>query len=983
MTDADRAYRIFSGAIELPDAERLAYLDRACGDDAALRAEVESLLRADRAACGFLESGAASNPLQEAVDAADPLLGRTIGRYRVDAVIARGGMGVVYRATQEKPHREVALKLIAHGMTSAEMRKRFEVEAQVLGRLQHPGIAQIIEAGTTDLGFGPQPYFAMERIDGLLLSRHAEEHELGTAERLRLLIKVCEAVQHAHRKGVIHRDLKPANILVDAIGQPKVLDFGVARCTDPELQATRAETSEGQMVGTLSYMSPEQVRGVPGEVDTRTDVYSLGVIGYELLTGALPHDLEGCSFTAAARKVAEEAPRSLRAAGRAYPSDLETILGKALATDRERRYGSPSDLAADLQRFLENRPIEARPPSALYQARKLVARNRLAASLTGLVLVLLAALAGAMAVQANRIRVERDRAEAEAAAAHQVADFLQEVFQLPAPAQAQGETVTAREILDRGAERISTELEDQPQLQTRLMVLMGGVYEGLGLLDDAEPLLEDAVERVGAGSVTPEVRVEAEKGLAWLRRAQGRYEEGLEHAATAERIALAELDPEGEGTAQAVQTVGVLARDLGRLDLAEEKLLRAGEMLTALHGPDDESVGENLYHQAWLSFRKEEYSLALERSGRACGILEAAGPLHPKLALCLADQASILGASGEHDRAIEVMQRAIGIWDAILPADHPSRASAIDNLGTLYWRQGDLEAAAREYERGRAIRIRALGPRHVDVASSTYNLALAYRNQGRLDKAEPLFREALDVYDETVGPGHPSAVRARLTYAYLLRVTGRRDRALAAYDLMIEAMDDVPGLKLAEAHYARGMTLLELRRWADAQADLEAAREMTAALEGPDDPRLAGVRNGLGRVHLRQGMVDEAEADHRRALEILTAGGRAGGLEAGKAHQGLARVARRRGNDAEALRQLDRALAIFTGVRGADHRDALYLQAVAGAWAGKEAAAATTLRRAVEAGYDPSIVDVELDLAPIAGRADVQRLLQRGGERED
>ena len=298
-----------------------------------------------------------------------------IGGYRLLETLGEGGMGTVYKAEQDRPRRIVALKVIKPGVITEEMRRRFDRETQVLGRLQHPGIAQIYEAGTTDQATGGQPYFAMEFVaDGRPITAHAAAARLTTDVRLALLAEVCDAVHHAHQRGVIHRDLKPANILVDPTGQPKVLDFGIARVTDSDIQATM-QTDVGQLLGTLPYMSPEQVAGDVLDLDTRSDVYALGVVLYELLAERLPYEVAGRALTEVARVIAEEEPASLRTPGRTLDADVELIVRKALEKERTRRYQFAAELAADLRRYLAHEPIEARAPTTIYQLRKFARRH--------------------------------------------------------------------------------------------------------------------------------------------------------------------------------------------------------------------------------------------------------------------------------------------------------------------------------------------------------------------------------------------------------------------------------------------------------------------------------------------------------------------------------------------------------------------------------------------------------------------------------
>ena len=381
-----------------------------------VRDEVESLLRFDRAAAASLGHVVASAAGTILPDAAALSVGRRYGSFRPMRLLGRGGMGSVYEAEQDSPRRTVALKVIHPGLTSPDLVRRFELESHALGRLQHPGIAQIYEAGTADTGFGAQPYFAMELVRGETLSEYVQSHQLTTRERLELMRRVCEAVHHAHQRGIIHRDLKPGNILVDETGQPKILDFGVARVTDTEFQTTR-QTSAGQLVGTLSYMSPEQVLADPLDLDTRSDVYALGVILFELLAERLPYNTTG-KLHEVIHAIREEDPVPLRTIDRAYRGDIEVIVSKALEKDKARRYASAADLAADIQRHLRDEPVFARTPSAAYQLRKFTKRHTaVVAAVLAVFLVLVAAVV-VSTFQAARAR----RAEQTALA---ISDFLQ------------------------------------------------------------------------------------------------------------------------------------------------------------------------------------------------------------------------------------------------------------------------------------------------------------------------------------------------------------------------------------------------------------------------------------------------------------------------------------------------------------------------------------------------------------------------------
>jgi len=415
----ERVRELFDRACDLGAAEREAFLTRECAGDAELRQRVDRLLQQTERVSSPIDVSPVGDQIRSALTSmeARPLPER-VGRFRVLRLIGRGGMGAVYEAEQDNPRRSVALKVVRSDTASPDVLRRFEHEAQILGRLQHPGIACIHEAGIADIGSGPQPYLAMELIRGSGLRAFLAAQNLDQRAKLDLFVRICEAVDHAHRSGVVHRDLKPSNILIDESGQPKVVDFGVARITTPGTAGATMHTRTGQIMGTLTYMSPEQIVGDGASVDGRSDVYALGVILFELLTGRLPHDFESRSLAEAARMIREEEPSRLSSINSSLRGDLETIVAKALEKDRSRRYASAGDLASDVRRYLRDEPIRARPASTVYQLQKFARRHReVVAGIAAVIVVLAIGLVAAswFAVRESRQRriAESNEAKAE------------------------------------------------------------------------------------------------------------------------------------------------------------------------------------------------------------------------------------------------------------------------------------------------------------------------------------------------------------------------------------------------------------------------------------------------------------------------------------------------------------------------------------------------------------------------------------------
>ncbi|MHC4427946.1 MAG: serine/threonine protein kinase [Planctomycetota bacterium] len=506
---AERGHELFEQAVERPPEERSAFLAEACSD-VELRAEVESLLAHDSAITDdFMKPPEPKPSLMDdaAPDRPDPLIGQRVGSFHLKQVIAAGGMGTVYEAVQERPHRTVALKVMKRNIASRSALRRFQLEAQVLGRLRHPNIAQVFQAGMHDEGYGGVPYFAMEYVPGAKsITEYASEKKLGTRDRLRLFAKACDAVHHGHQKGIIHRDLKPANILVDSAGEPRVIDFGVARATDSDLSVTTQQTYVGQLLGTMQYMSPEQCDADPHDLDTRSDIYSLGVVLYELLTGEPPYDASSSTIYEATRAIKEQAPRKLSSINRKLRGNVETITLTALEKDRDRRYQSAAGLARDIRRHLNREPIEARPPTIWTRAIHLAARHPVVTTALGsfgiAAFVAATTFASLWFVQAQPYRldfwVDFDNDQGAGSEAHLLARSGRELH-----TWSRGEGIRFARLVDRPKE-----------LGGRRLVLLGfnnwqrGSFPGALCAFDAQgdfenPLWERRIETV---DVLPELR---------------------------------------------------------------------------------------------------------------------------------------------------------------------------------------------------------------------------------------------------------------------------------------------------------------------------------------------------------------------------------------------------------------------------------------------------------------------------------------------
>jgi len=793
-------------------------------------------------------------------------------------------MGIVYEAEQLHPQRPVALKVIRGGTYVTETQVRmFQREAQTLARLRHPNIAAIYESGRTPDG---QHFFSMELVRGESLNDffagHAGEGRLtpdGLRSRLALFRKICDAVNYAHQRGVIHRDLKPSNIMVlPAIGsggssssftqEVKILDFGLARITDTDPAAPTLVTQLGSIMGTLPYMSPEQVRGSSDEIDTRTDVYSLGVILYELLSGARPYDLIGADIPEAASIICEQPPVPLSRqweGTRRLDPDLETIVMKALDKEPGRRYQSASALSEDLERYLMGQPILARPPSAVYQLRKMVARHRIGFGFSLSLVLTLAVFALVMSVQAGRIARERDRANQEAATANQVSAFLVSLFQVADPAQSRGENVTAREVLDQGAEAIDYELLDEPAVRSRLMDVMAQSYANLGFVDRGLELAEESRRiRVDSGGEEDPELVDSLLLLSMIEHHGGDYE-------AAERYAREALDRlrrgDQEQTAKesvALQQLAIALKTRGELDEVESLYREALAIRRKVFGEDHEetvstitSLAELLRVQGRLDEAETLHreALALAR--------QVYGETHPEIGSCLNNLGLVLQDKEEPEAAERVLREALEHDRRLYDGDHPGVAGRLNNLAALLKTIERYEEAESMHREALAMRRRLFGENHPEVGGSLNNLSVLLMARGEFDEAERLQREALAIVRNLLGDDHPHVGISLYNLGKLLQKKADWNEAETAFLEAVPILDRT----LPEGNWRRGevrsligVCISQTGRYKEAEDWLLEGHRVVVADRGANDPRSRATGQRLVELYETWGRPQQAVA---------------------------------------------------------------------------------------------------------------------------
>jgi len=767
-------------------------------------------------------------------------------RFRVLERLGTGGFGDVYMAEQLEPvRRRVAIKVIKLGMDTREVIARFEAERQALAMMDHPAIARVLDAGATTNG---RPFFVMELVRGVPLTEFCDKQQLSVRDRIALFIEVCAAVQHAHQKGVIHRDLKPSNILVayiDGKPAPKVIDFGIAKATAGSLTERTMHTTRGEFIGTPQYMAPEQADEGVLDIDTRADIYSLGAVLYELLTGVTPVDaktLREAGRSAIPRLIAtREAPRAstrLSTLGeqvdeiarlrretaqrlrRALRGELDWILLKALEKDRRRRYDTANSLAMDLQRHLDDEPVLASPPSARYRAGKFVRRHRAGVAVAATIALAVVGSGAFATASYFEVRRERDESERARAEAEAVTAFLVETLGAASPRE-MGREVTVREAMDQAAQRAAGAFGSQPAVEASLRDAIGQTYIALGEMQAAGPHFDRALALRREAFGDRDARTLASmRSRADGLHALGLFDEALalyERTLAAQRATLGDDDPE---TVRTIMSLGRLHADAGRLEQADALLVEA------------------------------ERALAQSEGGASVAALEATNM-----------RAVVAAEIGDYDRAERLLAGVIEGLTAARGADYADGLSARSNQVWLLTRLGRLDEAIALGEKTLPITRRVFGEEHLETLTIENNLAVAYRQSGRFDDAEPLLRHDLEVSRRVLGDKHPDTLVSVNNMGRFYYESGRIVEAERLYAEAVSSTREVMGpgyIGLGISSLGYGRTLVALERYADAEPALLEAHRILEAQFGARDGGVLVAAAALAEVYVALGRPDEA-----------------------------------------------------------------------------------------------------------------------------
>ncbi len=892
--DYHRVKELFLACREVEPDHREAYLDEHCSDSVT-RDRVRELLHSADQPGDELELGAVP-ALRAAMGKEDSVWGgaselpKRIGEFRIRGVLGEGSMGIVYEAEQEHPKRQVALKVLRPGLMASELSQRFEREVQALGRLQHPGIAQMYQAGTTDTAHGAMPFFAMELVRGENLTATACRDQLDQRARVELLVELCDAVEHAHRQGILHRDLKPENILVDDRGSVRVLDFGIARNLDGEAVAESLQTRSGQLLGTLAYMSPEQVAGNSEEIDARADVYALGAVGFELLSGEMPFQMEGLALPQAVRLVGEGVPRNLADLEPATRGDLATVIHKALAHDRADRYATAADLAADLRRFLDRRPVRARPPSLIYQWRKYAERNRavsVAVMVAGASVLIGAAVSIVLALQAMH---DRDRARAAAELAERrledleqetrkltgVNQFLEDMLGEVDPLELRSGIQSIRDVrvydlLEEAARGLEQAYQDQPSVEASLRMTLGKTLLSLRAFEASREQYQRAVDLLAelAGKDHRDRYREARThlGSTMVHGGDPLAGEALLDALLREERQLRSPDYE-----QVVLLGHQLVAALLLQNRDEVALVKAREVCAVADAhlrPDNPESLSALHNLAFvlrdmgsIHEARDLFADLLDRR------LRKYGPGHPLVTRSRIELSIAFHALGDFVQAGEQGRAAYEACRALYGDEHPIALASLHVLVSALIPLREHDEADRLLFQGMDALERAGKEQSSEMNSMRYQLARSLALQGRFGEALELDQQILDWRLENFGERHVQTLTARLAIAQVTLASGDHESAESLYFEALLLAEELPEFHPERRGYVRreyAQCLRRLSRDGEAEEQLLEALEDMEQAEGPGSTEKGVVLRDLVTLYRELG---DSDALHEYSVRL-------------------------------------------------------------------------------------------------------------------
>jgi serine/threonine-protein kinase len=891
-----RIDEIFSAALELPDSERERYLDSACKDETSLRAAVDRLLAASEEPCHFLEPGIARQGSlwhelsTELINGRSIVAGDHIGVYEIIRELGSGGMAVVYQARRAdgQYEQEVALKILKEGRNSEDMTLRFHQERQILASLNHSGIARLIDGGVTRDG---RPVIVMEQVDGEPIDAYCDRHRLTVEARLQLFVEVVRAVHYAHQNLVVHRDLKPSNILVTSTGQVKLLDFGIAKLLDHEARSTLApETRSSVRVLTPEYASPEQVRGSP--ITTASDIYQLGLLLYELLSGSRAYRLKGRTPSEIERMICDqepippsagitenagengELPQRISELRQTRPErlrkrlagDLDTIVLMALHKEPQRRYGTVEQLAQDIERHLVGLPVSARRSTFGYRLRKLIKRHTMAVA-SSLSMVLL--IAAVIFFYTSRLADERDRARLEAEKANQVSTYLEGLFQATDSFQSRGEEISAAEMLDQEVRRVATELEDQPDLQVEMRILLANIYRRLGMFDNAGELLEQVVSAHSQLAGDEQLASTSSlMRLADIYFEQGRFDEAeplyQQAIISYEKV----LDSDDLQLADARWGLGELYLRWGKFPKAEA-VLKQVVAVRELHLGEDhplviESRASLLFVQERFMEAEPLYHKALEAKRRMLG------SNHVDVAYCLRLVGWTASTRGRCDEAERYHREELAILEHNFGPSYYDLGYPLQRLASCAEIRGQYREAGELFERTLKIQRETLGLDHPDVAATYHSLARFKAATGDFAAAEELELKAISIYEEAYGDSHTAVASNYNNLGYFALIRGLESETEAYCQRALEILTPYEGKSVMVATVLDTQACLNIDKGRLSLAESQLTRSIAIIEEllNADSPYLAEVLMNLARLRTIQGSYLEAAAHFDRALAI-------------------------------------------------------------------------------------------------------------------